>query len=268
MALDSGLGVFVPSAIGLLGGVGRSARPARSIGPIVAQVTISERHEDTLEITEHPVEQGAAIADHAFKRPATVVITAAWSNSPGGGQESGRALLNSVVQGQAGNLLAAAVKPISGSAAGNVAAQIGQGLAVNALSSSVNSGTGTGTSAVQDVYQQLLKLQASAVPVDVYTGKRRYSSMLIQSIVTETDKQTENSLVAVLTCRQVIIVQTQVVTVGAPADAQRQPQSTASVVEQGTKQTVRADPDANPTLADSIARSFPTRQGVVNANPL
>jgi hypothetical protein len=51
----------------------------RSIGGIVAEVTIEESAEDDLQITEHPVEQGAPIADHAFKRPSTVTIRAGWS---------------------------------------------------------------------------------------------------------------------------------------------------------------------------------------------
>lgn len=51
----------------------------RSIGGIVAQVTIDEQASDDVQITEHPVEQGAPIADHAFKRPAVVTIRAGWS---------------------------------------------------------------------------------------------------------------------------------------------------------------------------------------------
>ena len=35
---------------------------------------LSERHSDTLEITEHPVEVGAAISDHAYRRPYEVVM--------------------------------------------------------------------------------------------------------------------------------------------------------------------------------------------------
>jgi len=41
-----------------------SGVPAKSLTP---QVTIEEVHHDDLEITEHPVERGAAIGDHAFK---------------------------------------------------------------------------------------------------------------------------------------------------------------------------------------------------------
>lgn len=53
----------------------------RMIGGIVAEVTIEEVERDELVITEHPVEQGAPIADHAFKRPSVVVIRAGWSMS-------------------------------------------------------------------------------------------------------------------------------------------------------------------------------------------
>ena len=52
---------------------------SRMIGGIVAEVTITESHEDDIQITEHPVEQGAPIADHAFKRPSQVSIRAGWS---------------------------------------------------------------------------------------------------------------------------------------------------------------------------------------------
>src|SRR5260363_391281 len=49
-------------------------RARRSIGEIVPNVVIEEVHQDALTITEHPVEQGAAIADHAYVRPAEVVM--------------------------------------------------------------------------------------------------------------------------------------------------------------------------------------------------
>lgn len=46
----------------------------RKIGMIVPSVVVSEKHTDTLEITEHPVEVGAAVADHAYKKPSEVVM--------------------------------------------------------------------------------------------------------------------------------------------------------------------------------------------------
>jgi hypothetical protein len=59
-------------------------KPYRSIGGIIAEVTIEESGRDELMITEHPVEQGAPIADHAFKRPAEVVMHCGWSEGGSG----------------------------------------------------------------------------------------------------------------------------------------------------------------------------------------
>lgn len=48
--------------------------PRRSIGPFNATVTLEEIASDDLEITQHPVQQGATITDHAYLKPATVSI--------------------------------------------------------------------------------------------------------------------------------------------------------------------------------------------------
>lgn len=53
----------------------------RIIGPFIANVTVEELHRDELIITEHPVEQNAAITDHAYKKPSSIIIRAGWSNS-------------------------------------------------------------------------------------------------------------------------------------------------------------------------------------------
>jgi len=50
--------------------------PKRSIGPFTANVTVEEVCTDELEITEHPVEQGASITDHAYVKPASIIIRA------------------------------------------------------------------------------------------------------------------------------------------------------------------------------------------------
>ncbi|CDG20695.1 putative bacteriophage protein [Xenorhabdus poinarii G6] len=41
---------------------------------IVPSVVISEKHMDATEITEHPVQRGAAISDHAYDRPSEVTM--------------------------------------------------------------------------------------------------------------------------------------------------------------------------------------------------
>lgn len=47
---------------------------SRKIGVMVPDVVISEKHSDSLEITEHPVEIGAAVNDHAYKRASDVTM--------------------------------------------------------------------------------------------------------------------------------------------------------------------------------------------------
>jgi hypothetical protein len=56
-------------------------RRSRSIGSIIPDVVVEERHEDALMITEHPVETGAAISDHAYKRPSRVEMRIGFSDS-------------------------------------------------------------------------------------------------------------------------------------------------------------------------------------------
>lgn len=54
--------------------------PRRSIGPFNATLTIEEIATDELEITQHPVQQGAAITDHAYLKPATVNVKIVFSD--------------------------------------------------------------------------------------------------------------------------------------------------------------------------------------------
>ncbi|EMA1800174.1 hypothetical protein SD377_000777 [Cronobacter turicensis] len=58
------------------------SQQSRKIGLIVPDVVVTEKHNDTLEITEHPVENGAPVADHAFKRPPELIMEVGFS---GGG---------------------------------------------------------------------------------------------------------------------------------------------------------------------------------------
>ncbi|MBL0320452.1 MAG: hypothetical protein IPP74_14350 [Alphaproteobacteria bacterium] len=46
----------------------------RSIGPFTGYVCMEENSNDELEITQHPVQRGADITDHAYLKPATVSI--------------------------------------------------------------------------------------------------------------------------------------------------------------------------------------------------
>ncbi|HBL0732922.1 TPA: hypothetical protein LON50_002482 [Kluyvera ascorbata] len=181
---------------------------SRKIGLIVPSVVVSEKHSDTLEITEHPVEIGAAVADHAYKRPSEVVMEVSFA---GGGS-----LLDFV--------------DIS---------SIGLSLGLSP----------------QETYQELLDLQSSRIPFDVVTGKRLYSNMLIRALEVTTDKTTENVLSAVLTLREVLITQTQQITVANKSDM-KDGASTSAVANSGTKTTKPPNNSLLKTVADKAVSYF------------
>ncbi len=57
--------------------------PGRSIGTLIPDVIVGEAHRDELIITQHPVEGGGIISDHAFLRPVEVEMQIGYSDSTG-----------------------------------------------------------------------------------------------------------------------------------------------------------------------------------------
>lgn len=180
--------------------------PKRSIGQFTAQVTIEERHVDELEIVDHPVELGAPISDHSFRRPAALTLTTGWSNSPG-----------------SSSLLGSLASAVTGTIGG-----------ISSLLS------GNSVSQIKETYDNFQKLQNTRIPFEVNTGKRLYKNMLITSLATTTDAKSENILVLKIELRQVLIVTTQTLTVGAPAEDQATPSVTQAPVSAGVKQLTPA----------------------------
>lgn len=205
---DGAIG-FVRAGI-TLGLASLSTSPKRGFSDLQTYITLEETHQDDIDITDHPIEQGAVISDHATKRPAELTIKIAWSNStPAEG-----------VDGIASSLLVG----VSGLAQT-------PGIIQSSL-------LGKSTNQVTAIYQKLLALQAARKPFDVYTGKRVYTSMLLKSIMAQTDKSTENVLSVTLTLRQVVIVSTQLIASAAPRSAQASPSLTLGATSAGTKQLI------------------------------
>lgn len=168
---------------------------SRKIGIMVPSVVVSEKHSDTLEITEHPVEKptssGAGfVADHAYRRPSEVVMEVGFA---GGGS-----LLDLLDTSSIGISLGMSPK---------------------------------------EVYASFLDMQRNRELLDVITGKRQYSNMLLRTIEVTTDKTTENVLSAVLTLRELILTSTHVVKVSDKSDM-AQGVSTSATQNAGVKSPV------------------------------
>ncbi|MDE9483692.1 hypothetical protein KKJ30_18555 [Xenorhabdus bovienii] len=168
---------------------------------IVPSVVISEKHMDSTEITEHPVQRGATISDHAYDKPSEVTMEIGFA---GGG---------SLIDG----FDTSKIKLFD-----------------------LDTGATLGKSP-KEVYEQLLKLKASKEPFDVTTGKRQYKNMLIRAIEVTTDKTSENVLMVTLTLREVIIVETQTAPVTAPPERMKYPLDTAPAVDRGRVTPITID---------------------------
>ncbi len=165
-------------------------QPSTSL--FIPQVAIEEIHMDELMVTDHPVESGSAISDHAYKLPVHVRLHWAWSDSP------------AVNQG----LLSAAMSFASGSV-GNALGLVSAGVqTVNAFSSLLS---GNSTSQIKSIYQNLIALQNSRMLFSIVTGKRSYKNMLMKSIQVLTDRHFDNALVVQMECREIQIAYTQTV---------------------------------------------------------
>lgn len=173
----------------------------KKLGDISISATIEERYSDELVITEHPVEKGAPVNDHAYQKPREVVIQCGWSNA-------------------------------------DYAALLG-----SAIKRFVSDGSGSMTSGsyIDGIYSQLLKLQSDRQPFDIVTSRRKYSNMLLQGLSVVTDVKTSGALMVTATCKQVIIVETQVTKLP-PRENQANPAATAETQDAGVKAATPATP--------------------------
>jgi hypothetical protein len=187
---------------------------------ILAHATIEEEHTDNLEITNHPIEQGAAISDHAFKQPAEVRLQLGWSNSPNSADPVGLGLSALSTLGQTASQVSNAL----GILAGGVSL-------ISALS-------GADQGQMKAIYATLLQLQQRRALFTLYTGKRVYYDMLCKTLSTDSNYESENSLPITMVCQQVIIVSTQ--TVSLKKEKQKTASETASEQKRGGVYTTPA----------------------------
>lgn len=172
--------------------------PADQIGTISVDATLEEIGTDLLQITEHPVEAGANITDHAFYRPAELVMHCGWTNAKG------------------------ALSLLTGGIGGN---------------QTFSGGSLIKDDFVSSIYSQLLALQQSLQPFTVVTTIRSYNNMVITSLSLTRDQKTAQALMVTVTLRQIIIVSTSNTTL-APAADQANPASTSQTINYGNQALV------------------------------
>jgi hypothetical protein len=188
-----------------------------SLPDIIAPATIEEKHFDRLELTCHPIEQGAAITDHAFANPPEIFLRLGWSNSSIPSQQLAAADIAAA--------WAAAVGGNVGKAVGGVVGAAQAGYNLLQVSS---------TSKVIEAYNAILQMYFSRAVFTLYTGKRVYENVICKMVATETDYTMENSLIIAMECQQLLLVNT--TTRDLPINKQKQPESTTAPINRGTQQ--------------------------------
>jgi len=206
------------SNVSATGALINGANPGTANNPnFTAQVTIQETQHDEMEIVTHPIEQGAPITDHSFKKPAECILHVGWS----GGQT---------------DVDSASSQPAAFS------------------------------TALISIYQQLLTAQYNRVLYTVVTGKRTYTNMLIKGLSTVTDKTTEWVLDITIHLQQVLLVNTQDVTVNASPAAQASPQDTNPATNNGTSYVQGAAAFNYPAYNAVQPPDLQILQGTINPN--
>lgn len=189
--------------------------PQGLIGDIPVQATFEETSTDLVTVTDHPVEAGAQISDHAYYRPAELRMHCGWSNASAAG------------------LVGAVSALFSGGG-------LSQFAGLSALDGSAPPISGGGMSVsdyVSSVYTQLLSLQQSLQPFSVTTSIRQYTNMMLTSLVLTRDHKTSQALMVTASFRQVIIVNT-VSTTLAPIANLATPANNAETVNLGQQSAI------------------------------
>ena len=186
---------------------------------LTGYVPILESHRDDLTITDHPVEQGSTISDHAWKMPAMLSLRLGWSTSQPSSAVGG---INNILTSAAGFFTGASPIPVL------------QGFFNSASDAFIN-----------NIYNTLLTVQANRTLITVATARRLYHNMLLQSVNLETDEKTEHALVITAAMKQIILVQAQVISTPVNSSANANPPAYNPVQPQGQRNLAPVAPSVN-----------------------
>ena len=145
-------------------------RTNRDIGGIILDAVISETTTSNVRVTRNPIELGADINDHSIIEPKEYSLEAVVTDSPLFGVGSGDLVTSSGFFG----------------------------------SSSEDSRTRS-----QAAFDALIALQELREPIDIQTGLKQYSNMLISNITVTQDKDTSRAIFFTAKLTEIILTSTE-----------------------------------------------------------
>lgn len=198
---------------------------------VVVDITLEEGHSDTADVTDHPVETGSDISDNVKKRPANLTLTVFVTNTP---------IISPNVNGAEGSVGPVEIR--GGSSAFSRSAQVRRAAEIESKSvrRSVNVlSFPDPVTRVQDVYADLLRLQAEKTVLLIVTSLREYESMVITEISAPRNAKSGGSCSFVVTLREFRFVSTELVETPEPletrAEAQRRRGASGTTEEESTE---------------------------------
>lgn len=144
------------------------------IGTIRFDATLQETHQDSNDITDHPVEEGYNVADHVRQKPPVLTLSGVISNTPLSAEQTQRIV------------------------------DAGGGVSVTTTTQTNQPVDATGYA--QKAYSGLLDLMRGQL-VRVVTATRSYDDMMIADITVPRDPRTGDALAFQIQLKQIRIVQ-------------------------------------------------------------
>jgi hypothetical protein len=206
--------------------------PQSSLGQLHFDAVLTEDHERTTEVTEHPVEQGTAIVDHVRPLAHRVRLTVFVSNTPVYSREGIQdAQVADVEAGGQHTLLA-----------GGLSGLLDRGLQAVGLQDKFPIQIGVNVMAfdqdfdfVKDAFDVMTELRDTATLLQVATPRQLYVNMILKTINMHRDPGTGTSANFELEFQQIRVVDSNIVDAPLPSVPRATP-----VTDTGKKDTKKA----------------------------
>ena len=178
--------------------------PPASLGSLSFDAILSEEHDTSSIVTDHPVEQGTNVVDNIRPLPARVTLDVFVSNSPVNSPHAVRASLPLDLPQPGQGSFAGGTSAIIGAAAQGILSVIGFGKPANNVA--LTDQFFGETDFVNEAYNTLQSLRTGAVLLNVNTPHAQYTNMVLDSVKMHRNPGVGTSANFTLEFREVIIV--------------------------------------------------------------
>jgi len=220
---------------------------------------ISEEHDNASEVTEHTVEQGAAVVDHVRPLARRVTLEVFTSNTPIGSPDATRApMLLAVGQPNDANAYFIALNAAASATSGNIfrTPALPNGQTTTQIAPNVDQFVGAADYPLQ-IFNNLEILRTTATLLNVNTPKAYYTDMVLEAVKMSRSPKAGTGAYFTLMLREIRFVNSSVVAAPAPSIP-----SAAPTVNKG-KTDVKPPP-----AGVSSAMSFDMQKsGMIAPNP-